>query len=242
MLLQVLLGAGGPAMTPADRDRADEPDAARGGGPAGTGRPRRRRGRRGRAADRPAAHGGRRGGAELVVFPELALTTFFPAGGSTTRPSSTRSSRREMPGADTKPLFDEARALGRRLLASATPSCTPDGHPSLQHRGPRRAATVGSSRRYRKVHLPGHERARAVADRSSTSSAATSSRARGLRLVSGVRRRGRPRPVQRPALARDLPGARPAGRRADPHRLQHAHPLPARPRARTAWPGSTTTW
>ena len=40
---------------------------------------------------------------------------------------------------------------------------------------------------------------------------------------------GRDDDLQRPALARDLPGAGPAGRRADPVRLQHADPLRARP-------------
>ena len=46
--------------------------------------------------------------------------------------------------------------------------------------------------------------------------------------------------LQRPALARDLPGAGPAGRRADPDRLQHADPLRRPTPTRTAWPGSTT--
>src|SRR5690606_14310694 len=51
-------------------------------------------------------------GAELVVFPELALTTFFPRWYFTDQADVDQWFEREMPGPDTKPLFDEATRLG----------------------------------------------------------------------------------------------------------------------------------
>jgi len=49
---------------------------------------------------------------DLVVFPELALTTFFPRWHLTGRAELDAFFEHEMPGRDTKPLFDEARRLG----------------------------------------------------------------------------------------------------------------------------------
>ena len=48
---------------------------------------------------------------DLVVFPELALTTFFPRWSTSGQPLDAFFEH-EMPGRDTKPLFDEARRLG----------------------------------------------------------------------------------------------------------------------------------
>jgi len=53
-------------------------------------------------------------GAEFVVFPELALTTFFPRYWMTAQEEIDRFFEREMPNAATKPLFDEARKLNVR--------------------------------------------------------------------------------------------------------------------------------
>src|SRR6516225_10403565 len=52
------------------------------------------------------------GGAEFVVFPELALTTFFPRYWMTDQAEIDRFFEREMPGPETQPLFDLARELG----------------------------------------------------------------------------------------------------------------------------------
>src|SRR2546422_11654529 len=50
-------------------------------------------------------------GAELVVFPELVLTTFFPRWWMTDQREIDRFFEREMPGPETRPLFDLARNL-----------------------------------------------------------------------------------------------------------------------------------
>ena len=51
-------------------------------------------------------------GVELVVFPELALTTFFPRWFVDDITEADHWYERSMPNADTQPLFDEARRLG----------------------------------------------------------------------------------------------------------------------------------
>ena len=51
-------------------------------------------------------------GAELVVFTEMALTTFFPRWLIEDEAELDSYYEREMPGAATQPLFDEARKLG----------------------------------------------------------------------------------------------------------------------------------
>ena len=54
------------------------------------------------------AHGS---GARFVVFPELALTTFFPRWWMTEQAEIDRFFERDMPNAETRPLFDLAREL-----------------------------------------------------------------------------------------------------------------------------------
>src|SRR6185369_1270292 len=51
-------------------------------------------------------------GCDLVVFPELALTTFFPRWWMEDEAEIDAFFEREMPGPETKPLFYEARRLG----------------------------------------------------------------------------------------------------------------------------------
>src|SRR5262245_21597601 len=48
----------------------------------------------------------------LVVFPELALTTFFPRWWMTDQDEIDSFFEREMPGRETAPLFEEAQRLG----------------------------------------------------------------------------------------------------------------------------------
>jgi predicted amidohydrolase len=55
------------------------------------------------------AHGG---GARFVVFPELALTTFFPRWWLTDQAEIDRYFERDMPNAATRPLFGLAKELG----------------------------------------------------------------------------------------------------------------------------------
>src|SRR5581483_11644351 len=54
----------------------------------------------------------RRMGCELVVFPELTLTTFFPRWWMTDQAEIDSFFEREMPSNETAPLFNEARRLG----------------------------------------------------------------------------------------------------------------------------------
>jgi predicted amidohydrolase len=51
-------------------------------------------------------------GVELVVYPELALTTFFPRWFVDDITEADHWYERSMPNAETQPLFDEARRLG----------------------------------------------------------------------------------------------------------------------------------
>ena len=59
-------------------------------------------------------------GARFVVFPELALTTFFPRWWMTDQAEIDRFFEREMPSPETRPLFDLARSS-----ASASTSAMP---------------------------------------------------------------------------------------------------------------------
>jgi predicted amidohydrolase len=95
----------------------------------------------------------KQGGADLVVFPELALTTFFPRWYFQDQAEIDRFFEREMPGPAVQPLFDLARELniGFSLgYAELTPEGRHFNTAILVDRGGR---IVG---KYRKVHLPGH--------------------------------------------------------------------------------------
>ena len=57
-------------------------------------------------------HDARDQGVDLLVYPELAMTTFFPRWFVADPADFEHYYHREMPDQDTKPLFDEARRLG----------------------------------------------------------------------------------------------------------------------------------
>jgi predicted amidohydrolase len=95
-------------------------------------------------------------GAGLGVFPELALTTFFPRWWMEDPAEIDAFFEREMPGPETRPLFDEARRLGIGLCLGYAELVADGG-------GTRRFNTsilVDKAGRlvgkYRKIHLPGH--------------------------------------------------------------------------------------
>ena len=93
-------------------------------------------------------------GCELVVFPELALTTFFPRWFVDDITEADHWYEREMPSAVTAPLFDEARRLGIGFCLGYA-ELTPDGHRfNTQVLVERDGSTVA---KYRKVHIHGHE-------------------------------------------------------------------------------------
>ncbi len=99
-------------------------------------------------------HEGHERGAELVVFPELALTTFFPRWFIEDEDEINSWFEAEMPGPATKPLFDEALRLGVGFCLGYA-ELTSDGHRfNSQILVERDGSTVGV---YRKVHIPGHE-------------------------------------------------------------------------------------
>src|SRR6202000_550125 len=55
---------------------------------------------------------GKRIGCDVVVFPELTLTTFFPRWWMTDQAEVDSFFEREMPGNETAPLFTEAKVMG----------------------------------------------------------------------------------------------------------------------------------
>ncbi len=93
-------------------------------------------------------------GADLVVFPELALTTFFPRWWQEPLAAADHWYETEMPGPDTKPLFDEAarRRVGFYLGYA---ELTPQGHRYNTSVLVDRQGMIAA--KYRKVHIPGHE-------------------------------------------------------------------------------------
>jgi N-carbamoyl-D-amino-acid hydrolase len=93
-------------------------------------------------------------GAELVVFPELALTTFFCRWYFEDQSEVDQFFETEMPSPSTKPLFDEARRLNVGFTLGYA-ELTPEGrHFNTQVLVGRDGEIIG---KYRKVHLPGHE-------------------------------------------------------------------------------------
>jgi N-carbamoyl-D-amino-acid hydrolase len=95
-------------------------------------------------------------GCTLVVFPELALTTFFPRWWMQQQAEIDAFFEAAMPGPETQLLFDDAKRLGIGFYL---------GYAELDRSGPtprrfntsilvdRTGQLVG---RYRKIHLPGH--------------------------------------------------------------------------------------
>ncbi|MBV13512.1 MAG: N-carbamoyl-D-amino-acid hydrolase [Actinobacteria bacterium] len=92
-------------------------------------------------------------GCDLVVFPELALTTFFPRWWVDDRAEFDNFFETEMPGPDTKPLFDEAARLGVGFHLGYAELTTGGHHYNTAILVERDGSLAG---RYRKVHLPGH--------------------------------------------------------------------------------------
>jgi predicted amidohydrolase len=95
-------------------------------------------------------------GARFVVFPELALTTFFPRWWMTDQAEIDSFFEREMPSAETRPLFDLARELGVGFYLGYAELTEEQGevrHYNTAILVERDGRIVG---RYRKIHLPGH--------------------------------------------------------------------------------------
>ncbi|MEL6999389.1 MAG: N-carbamoyl-D-amino-acid hydrolase [Pseudomonadota bacterium] len=92
-------------------------------------------------------------GCDMVVYPELCLTTFFPRWMMEDQAEVDTWFEAEMPNAATQPLFDRA-AIAGVAISLGYAELTPDGrHFNTQIFTDKAAKTVG---KYRKVHLPGH--------------------------------------------------------------------------------------
>ncbi|MEQ1953150.1 N-carbamoyl-D-amino-acid hydrolase [Mesorhizobium sp. CN2-181] len=94
-------------------------------------------------------------GAELVVFTELALTTFFPRWLIEDEAELDSFYEKEMPGPETQPLFDEAKKLGVGFYLGFAELVMEEGRKRRFNTSilvDRSGAIIG---KYRKVHLPG---------------------------------------------------------------------------------------
>ena len=93
-------------------------------------------------------------GCDLVVFPELALTTFFPRWFVDDITEADHWYETSMPSPVTQPLFDEARRLSIGLSLGYA-ELTPDGHRFNTQILVEKDGSVVA--KYHKVHIPGHE-------------------------------------------------------------------------------------
>src|SRR5882672_1986203 len=108
--------------------------------------------------DRLIAHlrEAKRMGCELVVFPELTLTTFFPRWWMADQAEIDSFFEREMPSNETAPLFNEAKRLAMGFCLGYAELANENGtirHFNTSILVERDGTIVG---KYRKVHLPGH--------------------------------------------------------------------------------------
>ena len=93
-------------------------------------------------------------GCDIVVFPELALTTFFPRWFVENISETDHYYETQMPSPVTAPLFDEAKRLGIGFCL---------GYAELTPKGERFNTQILVEKdgsvvaKYRKVHIPGHE-------------------------------------------------------------------------------------
>ena len=93
-------------------------------------------------------------GCDLVVFPELALTTFFPRWFVDDITEADHWYETSMPSSVTQPLFDEARRLSIGFSLGYA-ELTPDGHRFNTQILVEKDGSVVA--KYHKVHIPGHE-------------------------------------------------------------------------------------
>ncbi len=95
-------------------------------------------------------------GAEVIVYPELALTTFFPRWYMEDQAEIDSFFETSMPGNETQPLFTEAQRLGIGFYLGYAELTQEDGRTRRFNTSiivDKSGAIVG---KYRKVHLPGH--------------------------------------------------------------------------------------
>jgi N-carbamoyl-D-amino-acid hydrolase len=98
----------------------------------------------------------RRHGCDLVVFPELALTTFFPRWYFDRQEDIDVFFERSMPGPETQPLFDAARELGIAFYLGYAELARKEGRTRHFNTSILVDKTGAIAGKYRKIHLPGH--------------------------------------------------------------------------------------
>ena len=98
-------------------------------------------------------------GAEVIVLPELALTTFFPRWYVKDLTHADHWYETEMPGPATQPLFDEAKRLGIGFcLGYAERVLDDDGGTAHRYNTQVLVGADGEViAKFRKVHIPGHD-------------------------------------------------------------------------------------
>lgn len=92
-------------------------------------------------------------GVELIVFPELALTTFFPRWFFTSQSEVDAFFEKQMPNEDIQPLFDLARELSIGFSLGYAELTDDQRHFNTSILVDAYGEIVG---KYRKIHLPGH--------------------------------------------------------------------------------------
>lgn len=96
-------------------------------------------------------------GAQLVVYPELALTTFFPRWYFENQPDVDAFFEREMPGPETRALFEESARLGVGFYLGYAEQVTENNETHYYNTSILVDQTGSIIGKYRKIHLPGHQ-------------------------------------------------------------------------------------
>lgn len=94
---------------------------------------------------------------QLIVFPELALTTFFPRWNMDDKREIDSYFEREMPNDVTRPLFDRAKEYGIAFSFGYAESVEENGERHHYNTSIIVDKTGGIIGKYRKTHLPGHD-------------------------------------------------------------------------------------
>lgn len=99
---------------------------------------------------------GARHGCDLVVFPELALTTFFPRWYFESQDEVDTFFEQSMPGPQTQPLFEASKKLGVGFYLGYAELTEEGGETRRFNTSILVDASGTIVGKYRKVHLPGH--------------------------------------------------------------------------------------
>ena len=95
-------------------------------------------------------------GADVVAFPEAALTAFFPHWFTEDEAEVDAWFERQMPGPQTQPLFDEARRLGIGFYLGYAELAEEEGRTARFNTSILVDPAGNLVGKYRKIHLPGH--------------------------------------------------------------------------------------